>query len=269
MPRSVDGSTGFPLRSNWRRRGCGVFHCDRSPIGSTIASAFSVRTVQRTLAAVVAWSYDLLDESEKQYSAGWRFSPTASTSTAPRRYAGWGTVEPSDVLDLMTRLIDKSLVVAVRNGDDYRYRMLETLRQYGRDQSGSGGRAGRVRRPAACVGRRLGAAARDRPCAHHCRTKPSPRPRHERENLRAVYEQARRSRRRRARTSHRHVRTDHAHARARLRRSTRCSRPCTMSRRLCMRHALTSSAPVRVRDRSLRRRKSCRSFCHRDLREHR
>jgi hypothetical protein len=48
--------------------------------------------------------------------------------------AGWGDVDPRDVLEILARLVDKSLLVPSRTADDYRYRMLETLRQYGRDQ---------------------------------------------------------------------------------------------------------------------------------------
>jgi non-specific serine/threonine protein kinase len=48
--------------------------------------------------------------------------------------AGWGEVDARDVLDIVLRLVDKSLIVPSQSGDAYRYRMLETLRQYGRDE---------------------------------------------------------------------------------------------------------------------------------------
>ena len=40
-------------------------------------------------------------------------------------------VESSDILDLLTQLVDKSLVIAETQGGLARYRLLETLRQYG------------------------------------------------------------------------------------------------------------------------------------------
>ena len=43
-------------------------------------------------------------------------------------------VDDLDVLDLLAVLVDRSLVTTVRVGDEKRYRMLETLRQYGDEQ---------------------------------------------------------------------------------------------------------------------------------------
>ena len=42
--------------------------------------------------------------------------------------------ESDDVLDLLTRLVDKSLVVPDEKAAEPRYRMLETIRQYGREK---------------------------------------------------------------------------------------------------------------------------------------
>ena len=39
-------------------------------------------------------------------------------------------VDEGDILDLLTRLVEKSLVTTVISGDTYRYRLLETLREY-------------------------------------------------------------------------------------------------------------------------------------------
>ena len=58
------------------------------------------------------------------------------------------------MLDLLTRLVDKSLVVAEGQPDGTaRYRYLETLRQYAREQLAARGAAG-------------GAAVRERHAAH-------------------------------------------------------------------------------------------------------
>jgi hypothetical protein len=47
---------------------------------------------------------------------------------------GTGVIDPADVLDLLTKLVDKSLVTTEVLEHDLRYRMLETIRQYGRER---------------------------------------------------------------------------------------------------------------------------------------
>ena len=76
-----------------------------------------------------------LDERQS-YPAALAFRPSP---LAPR---------PSDVLDLLARLVDRSLVVADVPGEDgeTRYRLLETLRTYGAERLGARGEADRMRR---------------------------------------------------------------------------------------------------------------------------
>jgi non-specific serine/threonine protein kinase len=101
---------------------------------------------QRTLRATVDWSYDLLAEDERRllrrlsvFAGGW------TLDAAEHVCAGDG-IERDDVLDLMTRLVDKSLVMADDNVDsDRRYRVLETVRQYGRERLQRSGEAEAVR----------------------------------------------------------------------------------------------------------------------------
>jgi predicted ATPase/DNA-binding SARP family transcriptional activator/tetratricopeptide (TPR) repeat protein len=83
---------------------------------------------QRTLRATVDWSYDLLADTERLLLArlavfvgGW------SLADAEAVCAGDG-IEPREVLDLLTRLVDRSLVVAVPAAG--RFSMLETIRAY-------------------------------------------------------------------------------------------------------------------------------------------
>ena len=60
-----------------------------------------------------------------------------------------GDIPDWDVADLLASLVDKSLVVVEPNGDDVRYRLQETLRQYGAErlaEVGAGdGDAARIR----------------------------------------------------------------------------------------------------------------------------
>lgn len=79
----------------------------------------------RTLRAVVEWSWDLLDDDERDLAERLAVFPggvTVESATA---------VHPGDhTEELLESLADKSLLVAIR-GDVPRFRMLETLREYG------------------------------------------------------------------------------------------------------------------------------------------
>ncbi|MBA3474818.1 MAG: tetratricopeptide repeat protein [Rubrobacter sp.] len=91
----------------------------------------------RTLRATLAWSYELLDEPEKKlfgrlsvFAGGW-------TLEAAEEVCSGSGIEQDDVLDLMSRLVDKSLVVAEASpGEEevLRCRMLEPVRQYGQER---------------------------------------------------------------------------------------------------------------------------------------
>src|SRR5262249_39760942 len=98
----------------------------------------------QTLRAVVDWSHDLLSEAERarsarlavfaggftleaaeQVCAGLRAPPGASSEPG-----GGGDLDPAEVLDLLSQLVDKSLVVAGEDVDgQVRYRLPETLRE--------------------------------------------------------------------------------------------------------------------------------------------
>ena len=87
----------------------------------------------RTLRAVVDWSWELLTDAERMVLRRLSvFSGGASLEAAERVCAG-DAVDAGDVLDLLTALTEKSLLVA---GDDGapRYRMLGTIKEYGRER---------------------------------------------------------------------------------------------------------------------------------------
>ena len=96
---------------------------------------------QQTLRALIDWSYDLLSAQEKAllcrlavFSGGWTLeSSEAVCSREP--------IEEWEVLDLLTSLVDKSLVIYEERQGTARYRLLETVRQYARERlldSGAG-----------------------------------------------------------------------------------------------------------------------------------
>src|SRR5579859_364154 len=105
---------------------------------------------QQTLRALIDWSWDLLAPEEKLllrrlsvFVGGWTLEAAEAVCTAkdeggrmkdetfqPSAFI----LHPSDVLDILTRLVDKSLVVADEHDGASRYRLLETIRQYAREQ---------------------------------------------------------------------------------------------------------------------------------------
>lgn len=100
---------------------------------------------QQTLRALIDWSYDLLTESEKLmwqrlavFAGGWTL-PAAEAICA-----GEG-IDQSEVLDLLTNLVAKSLVIADRRDDTPRYALLETMHQYGVEKLRASGEELRVR----------------------------------------------------------------------------------------------------------------------------
>jgi predicted ATPase/DNA-binding CsgD family transcriptional regulator len=85
---------------------------------------------QRTLEASVAWSYDLLAEHERALLR--RLSVFAGcTSRAAQTVGALGGVDHNADLDLLSHLVDKSLM-QVDDAEDTRYRMLETVRDFAR-----------------------------------------------------------------------------------------------------------------------------------------
>jgi len=86
---------------------------------------------QQTLRSTLDWSHDLLSESERKvfrrlsvYAGGWTLDASEAV------VSGEG-IEEGEVLDLLSELVEKSLVVAeLTAGSGVRYRLLEPVRQY-------------------------------------------------------------------------------------------------------------------------------------------
>jgi predicted ATPase/class 3 adenylate cyclase len=100
---------------------------------------------QQTLRALIDWSYDLLSEQERAvlrrlavFAGGFSLEATESV------VAGDG-VDEFEVLDLLTQLVDKSLVQVEEYDGDVPYRMLETVRQYAEEKLREAGEAEDVR----------------------------------------------------------------------------------------------------------------------------
>ena len=92
---------------------------------------------QQTLRAMIDWSYSLLSEQEKTlfrrlavFVGGW----TLEAAEAVCASTGKDNIQSHDVLDLLTRLVDKSLVFNEESAEEIRYHRLETIRQYSREK---------------------------------------------------------------------------------------------------------------------------------------
>jgi predicted ATPase/DNA-binding SARP family transcriptional activator len=103
----------------------------------------SAVTRQQTLHATLAWSHNLLDEQERVLFRRLAvFAGSMSLEAVEQVCGGDGL----DVVDLLSRLVDKSLVQADHAEGTARYRLLETIRQFADQRLGDAGeRAARVR----------------------------------------------------------------------------------------------------------------------------
>jgi non-specific serine/threonine protein kinase len=95
---------------------------------------------QQTLRALIDWSYDILSQPECKllrrlsvFAGGWVFEAAESICS------------DMDVLELLPQLVNKSLVTMDEEGDEPRYRLLETIRQYARDKLLESGEAAEMR----------------------------------------------------------------------------------------------------------------------------
>jgi predicted ATPase/class 3 adenylate cyclase len=84
---------------------------------------------QQTLRALIDWSYDLLTDEEKRllqfasvFVGGWTLDALEAVADNP------------NTLELLEQLVNKSLVVAEEHGNEMRFFMLETIRQYAREK---------------------------------------------------------------------------------------------------------------------------------------
>ena len=86
---------------------------------------------QRTLDALVAWSYDLLTDTEQRVFAALAVFSGGFDAQGARAVCGEDDgVDAIPVADVVESLVAKSLVVAMPQAGAMRYRMLDTLREF-------------------------------------------------------------------------------------------------------------------------------------------
>ena len=100
---------------------------------------------QQTLRAVVDWSYDLLFEDERRLFARLAAFTGGCGLTAAEAVCADDQVPAGEILDVLSRLVDKSLVTASDGDDEARFGQLQTLWQYGRERLGESGEADAMR----------------------------------------------------------------------------------------------------------------------------
>jgi predicted ATPase/class 3 adenylate cyclase len=106
---------------------------------------------QQTLRGAIAWSHDLLEEADRRAFA--RISVFAGGATLEQiEEVCFEPAERAEALDVVSSLVDKSLLREESAGDVPRFQMLETIRQFAAEQLESSGEAEELRsRHAAAV----------------------------------------------------------------------------------------------------------------------
>lgn len=100
---------------------------------------------QQTLRALIDWSYDLLSAQEQLllarlsvFAGGWTLEAAervcSNEGSRSEETSSDASLEDWEVVDGLTGLVDKSLVIAETQGEVTRYRLLETVRQYASDR---------------------------------------------------------------------------------------------------------------------------------------
>ena len=128
---------GIPLALELAAARVGAMRVDQ--VAERLNDRFTLLTRSRrtalqrhqTLRSLIDWSHELLSEPERvlwrrlsQFAGGWTLAAAEVVCSAR-------PLLRDDVLELLTRLVEKSLVVLDTQSDQPRYRLLETIRQYG------------------------------------------------------------------------------------------------------------------------------------------
>jgi len=111
-----------------------------------VGGARSAPPRHQALRATLDWSYDLLDTDER---ATFRRLATffgGFTLQAAERIAAGGDIRPDAMLELLTRLADKSLLRVEHSRGESRYFLLATIRDYARERLAEAAESDQARR---------------------------------------------------------------------------------------------------------------------------
>ncbi len=100
---------------------------------------------QQTLRATMDWSYDLLSDKERAVLRRLSVFAGGGTLEAAEAVCAGKRIKDHEILDLLTQLVDKSLLSSETLSGEARYRLPETIRQYSQDRLLASGEAAEVR----------------------------------------------------------------------------------------------------------------------------
>ncbi|MER6845444.1 ATP-binding protein [Streptomyces platensis] len=101
---------------------------------------------QRALRAAIDWSHDLCTHQEQLLWARLSVLSGGFDLEAAEEICSGDGIDRQDVLDLVTGLVDKSVLTCEEQGTRMRYGLLDTLRQYGRERLAASGEEPALRR---------------------------------------------------------------------------------------------------------------------------
>jgi predicted ATPase len=104
-----------------------------------VGGARSAPARHQALRATLDWSHDLLHDDERAVFRRLAVFSGGFTLEAAERGAAGGDIKPASMLELLTRLADKSLLRVEHARSDSRYRLLATIRDYARDRLSAAG----------------------------------------------------------------------------------------------------------------------------------
>ncbi len=108
------------------------------------SSARTAMPRHRTLRAAIEWSHDLLPEAGRVVLRRLSVFRGGFTLDMVEDVVAGDGIDRSDVLDLVTRLADRSMLFVRERDGEARYHMLETMRQYASQKLDDAGEAERV-----------------------------------------------------------------------------------------------------------------------------
>ncbi|MFC9976625.1 ATP-binding protein [Spirillospora sp. NPDC127200] len=100
----------------------------------TLVGARFAQARHQTLRATIEWSHDLCSAPERELWARLSVFAGGFTLAAVEDVCSGDELDGHDVIDVLVSLVDKSVVQAVEGVAEQRYRMLDTIREYGAER---------------------------------------------------------------------------------------------------------------------------------------